>query len=242
MGIDVSPNKVVTFNATHNRLVNTNIEQIPMEHEITGCKISCIFQRRKSSSGDGNPLIYALKGKDGYSISRRELTKFLGSFYVLLEKILGQKSADIIVPMPSSHPIALIIARRIARRMNNQVLILNNLFQKKTIDEVSSELEDLLQNSLLSKKECRSIEQLIARLGKVKGKMFSMKNVDIKSRAYINPLKLSLHSPEISMTLLRIIVVDDLVASGSTLSAAVNLLRELYPNAHIEGICLFSKL
>lgn len=215
-----------------------------MEYKITDyCKVSCIFQRRKSSSGDGNPFIYALKRKNGYSISIRELTKFLGNFYVLLEKILGQKSADIIVPMPSSHPIALNIAKRIARRMNNKLLILSDLFQKKTIGEVSSELENLLQESLISKKERDAIRQLIASLGKVRGKIFSMKEVhNIKLRKYINPLKLSSHSPKISMTPLRIIIVDDLVASGSTLSAAVKLLRALYPNSHIEGICLLSKL
>ncbi|HFT1504758.1 TPA: phosphoribosyltransferase, partial [Escherichia coli] len=75
-------------------------------------------------------------------------------------------------------------------------------------------------------------------------KVFSMKEVDTKDRMFIRPLKIN---PERMKTIQQIqgksiLLVDDLLASGTTLTSAYNLLKDLEISDEIEAICLLGKL
>ncbi|MQQ74313.1 hypothetical protein, partial [Acinetobacter baumannii] len=64
MGITVDKNKVVTFTAQTEQLVNTSIDANPNQYKLNDLVIYGIFKRLYSrQGGDGNPLIYALKGQ-----------------------------------------------------------------------------------------------------------------------------------------------------------------------------------
>ena len=71
-----------------------------------------------------------------------------------------------------------------------------------------------------------------------------MKEVDTKDRMFIRPLKID--STKIG-TLKKlkgksILLVDDLLASGTTLTSAYNLLIDLEISNEIEAVCLLGKL
>lgn len=243
MGIDVTSSKVVTYNAGHERLVNTGTKNNPTIYRLSFCSVVCVFQRRKSKDvpGDGNPLIYALKGKHGYQITIHEIAKFLSNFYAILCASLANKSFDIVVPLPSAYAVTGVLAKRVSRHLNG-AQILDRLIEKRTVGEVLAEL--INDPPAIDSIHRRELGALKASLKKqpAKGRLFSMKDVDVKIRAYINPLKIVPSEAIKTTEPLRILLVDDLLATGSTMNAAAALLQHRYPSSHIEGLCLLSKL
>lgn len=239
MGIDVTADKDVLFNNTHQRLVNTSVESNPHVRMLDGLTIHSIFRRRKSrhGEGDGNPLIYALKQKNGYSISQEEILKFSPNFKAILEKVVADRSGAVVVPMPSSHPIARMVAARVVRSMPAAKLC-EGLFAKKTAGEVSAELSGLLDAGDVKKSIHSEVKGLIRELGRSGEQPFAMKNVGPRLRPYIRPIKLQ---AEISGQE-PILLVDDLLSSGATLLGARDLLAASRVGVEIEALCLLSSL
>lgn len=241
MGIDVSNNKEVTFNRHHQNLLDTSVEKNPVFTKINGVSVRSVYRRRKSNNqkNDGNPLIYAMKQKHGYTISTREVMKFLDSFYLILEKALDGFEADIIVPLPSSHKINTIFSRRINRVLKNAE-IRSGLFVKKTTSEVVKELD---LERISSKSVKREAQKLINDLSKTpENSAFSMKDVsNHRVRKLINPLRFSGEEASIDPKA-KILLVDDLLASGSSMKSAFNALNSKNKIKEVEGLCLFSRL
>lgn len=74
MGIDVDAHKVVTFSALHQHRVVTDPTRPIPKVRYGRLKIVSVFRRQITShdGDDGNPLIYALKGKFGYTMPYRD--------------------------------------------------------------------------------------------------------------------------------------------------------------------------
>ena len=69
-GIDFDPQtKTVSYNPSHEENVDTSIEHNPtMDGDIIpNVQVWSIFKRKRGLHGDGNPLVYALKGEDGWA-------------------------------------------------------------------------------------------------------------------------------------------------------------------------------
>ena len=239
MGIDVQE-KNVCFNNTHQDLINTDIATNPTFVVKHGLFVYSVFRRvrHRSLSGDGNPLIYALKRKSGYLISKNEILKFMPAFYAILGKLSkGYPNVGIsIVPMPSNHSISFYLARRIQRQIPGAILI-PNLLQKKTCGQVYTEL-CLITPPATQKSE---FNRLLAFLSKRTNEEFSLKDVDVKLRHFTQPLQLN-QQVQIPNTL--ILLVDDLMASGTTLLCARNLLAAAATIEHgwVSSICLLSTI
>jgi pyrimidine operon attenuation protein/uracil phosphoribosyltransferase len=241
LGIDVSIDRKVAFSEHHQNLLDTSIEKNPVLSKINGIPVRSIYRRRKSKDqkNDGNPLIYAMKQKHGYTISARETMKFLDSFYVILEKALDGFEADIIIPLPSSHKINTIFSRRISRVLNNAE-IRSGLFVKKTTSEV---IEELDLGGISSKSVKKDAQRLINDLSKTpKNSVFSMKEVsNQRLRKLINPLRFSGEGLPIDPKA-KILLVDDLLASGSSMKGAFNAMVVEQECKNLQGLCLFSRL
>ena len=66
-GIDFDvETKTVSFNPSHEENVDTSLENNPTKDEelIPGIPVWSIFKRKRGNGGDGNPLLYALKGEN----------------------------------------------------------------------------------------------------------------------------------------------------------------------------------
>lgn len=248
MGITVDEHKVVRFDPTSEQLVSTSIAANPSSNRFNGLLIYGAFKRlynkesdRKDS--DGNPLIYALKNKNGFSISIKECARFSQNLSTILDKILANKSYEAIIVMPSSQPVAKRFSIKIHRKIRQDSLIFTDVFTKKTIEEVYNDLV-LLQVGAKDRKDLialrRDLETRVAREPKT---IFSMKEIAKKYRKFIKPLK---YNPEYIVELSQlkgksIVLVDDLLASGSTLVSAYELLLDREITENIEAICLLGK-
>ena len=69
-GIDFDPNtKTVLYNHSHEENVDISIKHNPtMDGDIVpNVQVWSIFKRKRGLRGDGNPLVYALKGEGGWT-------------------------------------------------------------------------------------------------------------------------------------------------------------------------------
>ena len=97
MGITVDDNKVVTFTSETEQLVNTSLDANPNHHKLNDLIVHSVFKRLYSrQGGDGNPLIYALKGQKGFSISLKECGKFNPNISKILHNLMHEKDYEVI--------------------------------------------------------------------------------------------------------------------------------------------------
>ena len=146
--------------------------------------------------------------------------------------------------MPSSHKIVERFAKKINRRTPTNCILINNIFTKKTFREVYSDLEDIPLTPEHKKNIIALRRSLEKDLNRNPNKIFSMKDVETKDRMYICPLKIDLTQID-KIQQLRgksILLVDDLLASGTTLTSAYNLLIDLEISNEIEALCLLGKV
>lgn len=239
MGIDITDDNQILFNDTHQKLVNTNINSNPTTKIVHNISIYSIYKRVKTRSNkwDGNPLIYALKNQKGYRLSKNELKKFLYSFHYILNKLLEDKSYDLILILPSSSNIARILSKRVVRYLNKN-LIVQEIFEKYSIGEVVDNIDITVIKNQSKQKE---IKRQLSKLKKVdRDKSFSMKNIPPKVREYFNPIKLK--SKFDFNEYKNILIVDDLLATGNSIKSARDIIISQNSEIKVEGLCLFSGL
>lgn len=241
MGIDVLDNKAVVFNDGHDDLVVTCARRNPYDVKEGDLRIKSIFRRvqAKKRAGDGNPLIYALKGKGGFTIHPREAAKFVPDFKVILGKVLDNAAFEMVVPMPSAYGISSALAHRVVRT-SKYGAVHAGLLRKKNQAEILAELQVLKFPAKTPEFVIKLAISLRKKLEKGDGAAsFSMKEVDTLLRPYIQPLTLVKPLPEGGA---RILLVDDLMSTGATMVSAKNALKAVYPKAYIEGLCLLSRV
>lgn len=245
MGIDVSKDKEVTFNGEHERRVVTSSEKNPKMSLIgshTKLSVFSIYQRTKfgDSDRDGNPLMYALKNVFSYTIAHREIYKLKPSFINILDKIEGEITTQnsTLVVMPSSTKVVTFLANRIARKL--ALPLHHSCFMKRTTSEVLDDFS--IKKLTIKSSHKRDLNKTLSELRSLpKNTTFTMKKVPNKVRLYFSPWKMN---PNFNMNKLHnknIILVDDLLSTGCTLSSAMSELSR-YPVTCNTAICLLSNL
>ncbi|AYV11554.1 MULTISPECIES: phosphoribosyltransferase [Shewanella] len=233
MGIDIietrgSRLKEVRVNDAHDRLVITDPSKNPVEHDIgLELLITAVFQRKKSKTrkGDGNPLIYALKGLHHFSISEESKLALYEKMATIVSNHYQGKKFDTVAPLPSSKPIALWLATTCCEILH--VPIEKNAFFKATNANVLNQLQGVNGG-----KEVIELRKLLEK-AKPNGQ-FAMKDVDYAQRLHIEPISVNpFYSPAG-----KILIVDDLVSSGSSLKSAYNSLKNKDPDLEIECLAL----
>ena len=245
MGFEVKDDGFVMVNHDHNRFGNTDINGNPTKAQSScGLTVHSVFKRLPHKSkapkselrGDNCPLIYALKGADGLYTEVTEVKKLIPPGKQILDTFISDKSEgyDLILPMPSNHSISLILARRVHKLLPKSSIIVTGL-RKATVRQVFQQLKDNdlghNANAAISK-QLKKMEQDVGLDG-----LFSIKNIPTRYRRDLSPVVLTDALPDVAS---RILLVDDLFSTGSTLFGARNLLQRYMPNAKIEALCLFS--
>ena len=243
MGIDVTINKEVKFNETHEKRVITGVHLNPKKSRVgkNPClNVFSIYTRTKQGDlgRDGNPLIYALKSLNGFTISKSELKAFKPTFSAIVDKTLLAWPHTCVLTMPSSSVLAERFARRIARKVHG--VLVSDAFCKRTATEVLAEYRD--RHVVPKSKHKSDVNRILAELSKVPpNTLFSMKLVENNIREYFRPLKLN---PACDQHLLMegpVLLVDDLLSTGTTLLNA----REELARMNIQcdsALCLLSDL
>lgn len=95
---------------------------------------------------------------------------------------MHEKDYEVILTMPSSHKVVERFAKKINRINQNHCILINDIFSKKTIREVYSDLQDLPLTPKY-KKDIIALRRSLERdLTNNPNKAFSMKEVATKDR------------------------------------------------------------
>lgn len=244
MGFNVDNDlKLVTVDHSHNNYAVTTIDGNPITSIYDGLTVTSIFRRTKnkrgeSDLGDNSPMLYAFKGMHGLTTQYSSVASLTKHFYEILDNFFTEKNSpwDIVIPMPSSHDIANIIGKRVVR-MGVAGKFEPYALKKITAQDAQMQARDLR----IASKDRTQINDFIKRFAKSNSwdTDFQMKSIAApKLRKHINPVTLGRLSTRVPPS--KILLVDDMVTSGTTLTYAKQAIQERYPMARIEALTLLS--
>lgn len=237
MGIDVDENKVVTFNPTHERRVVTDVSRpYPIEH-LGGLEVRSVFRRRKTAGDarDGNPLVYALKRTQGYTIPRSSVAELARRGLSILGRALADFEADVLAPMPSTSNVVDIVTRRCSRLSPNSEI--SALFDKATVGQV---LRYMPASTEVEHRYRRDYQSYLNKLQRTSPRaLIELKAAPMCARAFVRPVVVKREAPYLSGK--SILLIDDVLASGTTLTCAAEQL-EVWGPSSIKALSLFGKL
>jgi len=239
MGIEVTK-KIVTVTGNHERLVVTSTLRNPTTSLLpNGMEVHSIFQRTRvgDKENDGNPLIYALKRRFGFSIPVSSIKTLRKDGETILKSILQNKVYDFIVPIPSSSPISRMLCRRIVKLQGRHTRSLPCL-KKATIRDV---LASLPEPAMVPARHRRDfVSQLNMWQRTSPGALVEMKVVGHTIRKYVSPF---VADPNLLLRCSQgaVLLVDDLCSSGTSLEAAEKLIAQHRPRV-LRAVCLLSQI
>lgn len=237
MGIEVSADKVVTLNDQHQNGVDTSVDGNPSKGRFLGIPLLHVFSRnqRGARRDDGNPLIYALKGRKGFSISAHWRGQVMSRAKTILEKSAEQlQGFDFVLPMPSSSPFCAEFAELVAQATSVPILD-PDFLRKRRVEEVLAEAKANPPKAGRLKTALAS--QLYAWEKANPNAIYQAKDVDVGLRRFFNAFVLDGEAPELQGK--RVLIVDDIFATGSSLASV----REIVGNqlgAEISAVFFLS--
>lgn len=193
--------------------------------------------QRRGSLGDNCPFLYALKKRDDLSTNRKTIRNMRKEFILIVNMIKkmiinNHMKVDYIVPMPSSHPYASHLSKIIKRIAFPNAVIRYDLLVKKENDEMMKEVQELN----ISGKNISIILSSIRAAAK-QNKRFTVSSIETRLRQNISPLKIVGNVKPGNYLL-----IDDLIASGSTIISAKEVIQKQENKTDVFALSLFSSL
>ena len=251
-GVDINKKgKLVSFNSKHENNVNTSIILNPTYSIIDGHPVISIFKRKQSKDNDydGNPLIYALKGLYGWKFKnpKEDIIGLLKQFIRIAEKI--KPVYDTIITIPSNNSLNEEFLYRLNKIIKSEFQIKDWLF-KLDAQYVYDAFVDWKGMSIDYPEQYdefeRQLDWAFSEMEKNGNGEFSFKTIKVNLRKYITQTldgyddKTIIYAPYINGK--DILVLDDTIASGQTISSACKVILETFTPKSITIITLFSKV
>lgn len=254
-GIDFDPEtKIVSFNPTYEDNVDTSIENNPTVDKsiYPNVDVWSIFKRKKGMRGDGNPLVYALKGEREWqfkSIKDKELIK--KQFDLIAEKFAKLYPIGVTVIIPSGNQLNKHIAD-IVMSKSKDAKLLEGVICKLTVEEVD---EIVMRKDSYFRKvykdnfndAYKTLWVFFDKMNEERNGVFSRHLIkDNKMRdAILDTLKITPDRYAMDSKFINgqnILLIDDTISRGQTIKRACEILNESYGTKSITVLTLLSKL
>ena len=248
MGLVIQGTKVVVDHSSREHLITTlsgNPKQYRVDNELGSIDVFSVFTRLKATSqerrdraarkiGDNCPMIYALKGKDGLVTGYRSVREMLLIGEQIVKQHLVFGDPPVIVCIPSSHSIVRHVAEQLKKHL--QLTIIDGLLAKATVASAVADLDRAIASSksYQDSKTLQNIRQVVK-----KQQVLALKDVHTRFRHLIQPIAAGPQA--VKNPYPSILLVDDLVSSGTSLIAAKNVLRSTQQGQSFTALSLFSK-
>lgn len=238
-GIDIDlKNRKVSINLDHENGLDTSIINNPTYYKIGDIDVISIFKRKKYEGGDGNPLLYALKGINDWKLENFDVKILLKQFVRISEKI--DQVYDTIIKIPSDNELNNIFMSRLNKilRFDNKINLLLSKLDKEVVWENGVDFKNM------SDKEIKTITKSF---NEMEDDCFSFKYIPTNLRKYIKKIyKDNWISDELDIAdkinNKNILILDDTISSGSTISLFTEDIIRMYAPKKITVITLFSKI
>lgn len=249
MGLVINGSKVIIDHNVKEHLITTvhgNPKRYQVQNTTGTLDVFSIFTRLKQTSqqrrerdsrkiGDNCPLIYALKGKDQLTTGYQTIRELLINGRPIVANNFEPLANTILVPVPSSHSIVRHLTQELRTLLD--LSIEDNLLEKASMQSALADLDEAIDKNqnYAEKKELKNARTRIA-----KNEAFALKDVPTKYREVIRPI---VAGPGIAKSALQsVVLVDDLVATGTSLISAKNILQAQHPGLHCSAVTLFSNV
>lgn len=217
--------------------------------------------RVKAGSSDGNPLVYAFKNENGYSFKSDHdkktiqncidsiLKKFIANYFAAIDGTIAT------VVCPSENSLNAKFAesfKKNAEAIGKKINIQDDYLVKYPVDDIKTDIIDDANSDLnkwlmslpdnAAMKKRAMLDKALDRMNAEHNGVFAyhfIKDIDVRKHIS-NTMKLSPHAKNIDGE--NVIVIDDTMTQGKTLTEACQLLCGSYMPKSIVGLTLFSPL
>ncbi len=216
LGIEVSKTKVVSINERHEHGVDTSIDGNPSIGKLGNLPLVHVFSRNQRGNvpGDGNPMIYALKGLQGYSITTHwELWLFRRAVAILAKDPAPLDSYEICIPVPSASPLCANFATVVAEHLGIPLLV-PDFVKKRTVGSILNEAQ--MHRPKMRPGQIKEFDNQLEIWATTDGQAtYKAKEVSPSIRPLFRPLEAAEDAPNLKGE--RALIVDDLFATGSSI-------------------------
>lgn len=254
-GIDFDPHtKTVSYNPSHEENVDTTIEHNPtMDGDIVpNVQVWSIFKRKRGLRGDGNPLVYALKGEGGWTFrdesDRNAIEK---QFDAIATKFATMYPVGVTILMPSGSELNMHIADVVMSKSRNAELI-KGVICKLTTEEVddivldfNSKFREFYKDEFNSK--YYELGQYLDLMDKEGNGYFSRHLIKNNQMRDVLDSTLKLSDDRFAEFANKIndqdvLIIDDTIRRGQSIKEACQIMLESYAPKSITVLTLLSKL
>lgn len=254
-GIDFDPHtKTVSYNPSHEENVDTSIEHNPtMDGDIVpNVQVWSIFKRKRGLRGDGNPLVYALKGEDGWTFrdesDRNAIEK---QFDAIATKFATMYPIGVTILMPSGSELNMRIANVVMSKSRNAELI-KGVICKLTTEEVddivldfNSKFREFYKDEFNSK--YYELGRYLDLMDKERNGYFSRHLIKNNQMRDVLDSTLKLSDDRFAEFANKIngqdiLIIDDTISRGQSIKEACQIMLESYAPKSITVLTLLSKL
>lgn len=203
----------------------------------SGTVVSYIFGRTKvgDEKNDGNPLIFALKGLNEYTIQENDVNVMWSAASDIIKASFSAREFDCIVPVASAYNVVSDLCNLVVQNIGS--VPVHHIIKKIT---VGAALDSLPEMTRVRKVDRDLLEDVVRNMRRAKRNApFSLKHVHSRVRQYFSTLSVSLDAKIPHQQ--KILIVDDLVSSGTSFRDAGRLLAVFKPS-HLSGLSLLGPL
>lgn len=254
-GIDIDyKNNLISYNPSHEKNVDTSFSNNPTNDTelIAGVPVWSIFKRKKGSYGDGNPLIYALKGEGEWSFATpKDKEQILKQFDDIANKFVRTHSFNVTVIIPSSNILNKFIASTITDKVENAE-ILEDVVCKLTTESLVNMV--LKKDSKFKRYYKDNFEDAwkelliyIDYMNKEKNGTFARHYVRNSEMRNVLDVTIELNKDKYAEFANKIngqdiLIIDDTISRGQTIKEMVKNIKSTYTPRSITVLTLMSKL
>lgn len=249
-GININSNdKTISLTDEHDKGVDFSLVNNPVYDKYKDFDVISIFKRSKlvddtNIERDGNPFIYALKEKKGWTfdITNDEIFRYIKRFLEICKKI--NNTYDTIVITPSSTNINERFMKVISKQVQAENIVREFLVKIKKEEIID---DNLIDKEQITKDYPNNYNEVITKISRsfrrMEGADFEAKHMDKKYLKYVkyigvnNDLNIR---PMIDGK--DILVLDDTISSGTTVSQCIDGITSNFTPKSITIVTLLSKL
>lgn len=254
-GIDFDPQtKTVSYNPSHEENVDTSIEHNPtIDGDIApNVQVWSIFKRKRGLRGDGNPLVYALKGEGGWTFrDESDRTAIEQQFDAIATKFATMYPIGVTILMPSGNELNTHIADVVMSKSKNAELI-DGVICKLTTEEVdeivlnfNSKFREFYKDEFNSK--YYELGRYLDLMDKERNGYFSRHLIKNNQMRDVLDSTLKLSNDRFAEFANKIngqdiLIIDDTISRGQSIKEACHIMTESYAPKSITVLTLLSKL
>ena len=245
--------KTVSYNPSHEDNVDTSLENNPTSDGeiVPGVQVWSIFKRKRGLRGDGNPLVYALKGEGWTFRSEKDREAIEKQFDAIATKFAKMYPVGVTILMPSGNELNNHIADVILSKSKNAELI-NGVICKLTTEEVDEIVLDFTSKFREHyKKEFNTkyyeLGTYLDLMDKERNGYFSRHLIKNKEMRDVLDFTFKVSEDRFAefankINGQNILIIDDTISRGQSIKEACKIMMESYAPKSITVLTLLSKL